>query len=101
MPSTRRIRSAGESLDLAPACSRRLRPTTYRVLDKLHSAGATIAFNGADGGFYIGSEKVHPRTMDALAANSLVVRDPGLSTPTYRVSARGESVLRAIEAQHV
>jgi hypothetical protein len=105
MASQRKVRHPGfadiEFLDSVTGfVGRRLRPVAFSTLHALHIAGDAVRFDVRSGQFLTaGGDRVHPRTITALTSARLLVRDPSADVPAYRVSAKGESVLRAVEAQ--
>jgi hypothetical protein len=98
MIRTRRIRSEGVPLGLAgPARPRRIRPTAAALLSRLQQDGATITFNRMEGNYYVGTERVHDRTVTALVASRMIVREPGSAMPTYRLGMKGQAMVTTLD----
>ncbi len=82
MIRTRRIRTEGVPLGLAgPARPRRIRPIAAQLLSRLRRDGEMITFNSATGNYYVGTERVHHRTVTALVVSRMVVRDASGAVP--------------------
>jgi hypothetical protein len=96
MVSSRRIRSAGME-ESGEARHRRIRPTSAELLARLQQDGSTIMFNARDGNYYAGTERVHDRTVSALVAARMIVREAGSVTPTYRLGMKGQAMLGTLE----
>jgi hypothetical protein len=95
MISSRRVRSAG--MELGEARPRRIRPTAASLLSRLQQDGQAITFNAATGSYYVGAERVHDRTVTALVASRLVVRQPGSAMPTYRLGTKGQAMVATLD----